>query len=76
MDESSASSEIGGAGERSKIKTDKIGDIDLGRCQLRVSGYEAEGKNIWILLIFISAKETPMILTCKRPSPFIDLGAD
>ena len=53
MDKISAGSEIGGASERSEVKTDEIGDIGLSCCQLRVSGCEAEGKNFCVVSVFV-----------------------
>ena len=53
MDENSAGSEIRGAGEGGKVKTDEIGDVGLGCCQLCMSGCKAEDENVYILLIFV-----------------------
>ena len=53
VDESSASIEKGGASERSEVKTVEIGDVGLGCCQLRMSGCEAEGENVYVLSVFI-----------------------
>lgn len=51
VDERSAGSEIGGASKGCEVKTDEIGDIGLGGCQLRVGGCEAEGENVCILSV-------------------------
>ena len=51
MDERSAGSKVGGASKRCKIKTDEIGDIGLGGCQLRVGGCESESKNVCTLSV-------------------------
>lgn len=53
MDESSAGSEICGASEGGEVETDEMGDVGLGCCQLRVSGCEAEGENIYMLSILV-----------------------
>ena len=51
VDERSAGSKVGGASKGCKVKTDEIGDIGLGGCQLRVGGRESESKNICILSV-------------------------
>ena len=51
MDERGAGSEIGGASKGCKVKTDEIGNIGLGCCQLRMGGCEAEGENVCILSV-------------------------
>ena len=53
VDKSSASIEIGGASERSEIKTVEIGDVGLGCCRLRMGGCEAERENVYILSVFV-----------------------
>ena len=53
MDKISAGSEIGGASEGSEVESDEIGDIGLSRCQLRVSGCEAEGENFYTVSVFV-----------------------
>lgn len=76
MDEISAGSEIGGASKGGEVETDEIGDVGLGCRQLRVSGCEAEGKDVCIISVFVCGIKNPKVLTCKLPSPFINLGAD
>lgn len=49
IDESSASSEIGGASQWGEVETDEIGNVRLGCCQLRVSGCKAESENVYVL---------------------------
>ena len=53
MDEIGSGSKIRGTSEGAEIESNKIGDIGLSCCQLRMSACEAKGEYVYTASMFV-----------------------